>query len=142
MIDVTNEVLRDYGCSRARSQTLQRPTPAKKIEGSLVATWATLLDPRTDLTMGFISGPLLYSRFFETRPKAFQRDVIRLLKGGYLIVIRMNSGDGRPDPNSNAAKESPFSSFWYQLSANPEKPVSLADAGVSLDLGIQKGPQP
>jgi hypothetical protein len=56
MIDVTDSLLSDAGVALGSlGKMVMKATAAKKIEGSLLETWRQLIDPRTDLTIGYIS---------------------------------------------------------------------------------------
>lgn len=117
--DVTELLLNDYGAGFGeRAAMMKKAAPAKVIEGSLVETLAAMQDPRFDPTMGWLSAPLLYSKIFEGRPKAFHRNVIRLIKGGFLRVWKMS---GIPPEVSRAATETPGSRAWYEIVMNSEK---------------------
>jgi hypothetical protein len=120
MTDVTEMLLHEAQHALGDlSKMARRATPAKEITGSLLETWKTLISPGVDTSMGFLSNTLLYSRMFQGRSRAFHRDVIRMLKGGFLIIVQM---DGLPPPEApNARRDNPQALTWYGLAANPEK---------------------
>lgn len=122
MVDVTDSLLSDVDVALGPlGKMLRRAAPAKKIEGSLLETWRQLVNPRFDLTIGYVSGPLLYSRMFQYAPKTFYRDVIRLLKGRFLIVMKFDRHDGAVPVNSNASRDNPRSDVWYEIGANSDR---------------------
>jgi hypothetical protein len=117
--DVTEALLNDYGVGFGElSAMMKRAAPAKVVEGGLAETLASMQDPRFDPTMGWLSAPLLYSKIFAGRPKAFHRNVIRLIKGDFLRVWRRT---GVPPQGSRAATETPGKSKWYEIVMNSEK---------------------
>ena len=117
--DVTEALLEDYGVGFGdRAKMMKRAAPAKKVEGSLIDTLTEMQDPRFDPTMGWLSAPLLYSNIFDGRPKAFHRNVIRLIKGGFLRIWRRNEV---PPEGSRAAMETPGKNRWYEIVMNSEK---------------------
>jgi hypothetical protein len=100
----------------------RRAAPATALKGSLIDTWNTLIDPRVDLVLEYVSTPLLYARLFRYKSKTFHRDVIRLLKGGFLLILRHDE-DRESDVPVDPARRSSLS--WYEIAANPEQTLEL-----------------
>ena len=118
MEDVTERILADLGAGRGDlSKLVARAAPAAKISDSLQKTLDTLQDPRFDTTMGFISAPLVYSSLFRGQPKSFHTNVIKLIKGKFLLVFQAHE---RPPEGTRAAKETPHASSYYLLALNSE----------------------
>jgi hypothetical protein len=121
MTDVTQKLLHETQHALGDlAKMARRAAPAKKIEGSLLETWKTLTSPGVDTSLGFMSNVLLYGSMFRGRPRAFHRDVFRMLKGGFLVVVQEESSGGPPPEAPCARRDNPHSSTWYGLAANPE----------------------
>lgn len=117
--DATNQLLFEIeGALGDTAKRLGRTKPATKLDEYLTGIIEKLQDPRHDNTMGRISKPLIYSHFFRGKPARFHDAILRLLKGGWLLIIDVK---GPPESGSNAIKDSPFATYYYNLELNPEK---------------------
>ena len=120
MTDVTNRLLSDLNSALGdTAKRLRRTKAAAKLDEYLLGIIKKLQDPRHDNTMGKLSNALVYSQFFRGKPARFHDAIIRLLKGGWLLIIEVR--DPPPDSYSNAIKETPYSSSYYNIELNPQK---------------------
>lgn len=119
LTDVTERLLSELDSALGpEAKRLRKVRPAKNVEGQLSDIVTRLQDPHHDNTLGFVSKPLLYSNFFRGKPARYHDDIIRLLKGGWLLVIEVPQ---KPEPGTKAAKDSPYGDRYYNLELNPEK---------------------
>lgn len=113
MEDVTDKLLGDirYAIRGDDVKRVQNAAPAKSITPALEAELDRLRDPRTDCTMGYISNALAYANSLR-RDKRRHANIIRLIKGGFVRVVRV---DGSPPAGSHAAHDARFSHSYYKL---------------------------
>ena len=112
MRDVTGELLRDSASGPGeRPALVARAKAPKEISPKLAALLEHLADPRRDLTMGFISKALAYSKAMPSG-KSEHADMIRLIRSGLVRVFEVN---GKPPDGSVAAREAPYNDRYYAM---------------------------
>ena len=116
--DVTDELLKEIEfATGSYAKTANRAAPAKvPLTKSLRELFEELLQ-EPDLTMGYISRPLLYSRLMGKAKR--HANIIRLIKGGFISVIQ---SDGPPPHDTRAHREAFHSQKYYQLELNDITP--------------------
>lgn len=118
MKDVTAELLDRVSGPGPYVALVKRAKGAKNLTPALTATLAKVL-ANDDRTFGAISNALAYSRTLRSYGKSGHANLIRLIKGGHLRIIRH---DGSPPPGSNARRDAPYDSpyggvWYYELQA-------------------------
>ena len=113
MENVTDQLLADLQHAVRGPDVLRavRAAPAKKLTPALQAELDRLSDPREDLTMGYLSNVLAYSRLFDNKKR--HANILRLIKGGHIQVYKIYQA---PPSGTRAARESPYGSAYYILS--------------------------
>jgi hypothetical protein len=118
--DVTIELLAEHKHSPGKlANDACRTGIPSKLTDTLADTLRLLQDPRFDPTIGWISNPLLYSRMFRLMSHRDHMNVIRLLKGRFLLVLK-RQGD-KPSGSRADREEGSHSEHWYEITMNPEK---------------------
>lgn len=109
--DVTQVLLRDSSSGPGELPRLvARAQPARELAPTLVAALASLR-ARPDLSVGFVSKPLAYSRSMP-HGKRDHANLIRLIKGGHVRVYEVST---RPPSGSAAHRDSPYGDRYYVL---------------------------
>lgn len=120
MEDVTIELLAELKHAPGRlADNARRTGVPTKVEGTLADTVRLLQGPRFDPTMGYVSLPLLYSRLWSGVSHRDHMNVIRLLKGRFLLILK-HRGD-KPSGSLADREENTGSEHWYEIVMNPEK---------------------
>lgn len=119
MEDVTTKLLSDLRSALGKDASrLRKVKPASlPLSESLLAVIKQLQNPRNDNTLGFISNALAYSSHFRSKPKKYQDDIVRLLKAGVLLVIKVVD---KPPHRSFAEIDTPYGTSFYNIEINPE----------------------
>jgi hypothetical protein len=110
MQDVTEKLLQN--CS-GPGEYVRRVLAAKPVK-TLTPTLSRTLDElrsSSDLTMGFVSNVLAYSELMR-KSKSWNRDLIRLIKGGFVRVMLVSEC---PSPGYRAFREAPYGDWYYVL---------------------------
>jgi hypothetical protein len=116
MEDVTKKLLADTGTGPDAKRML-KAKPAKALDDRLMAVIQSLR--AADVTMGFVSKPLVYSHLFRSKPIAIRTALYRLLKGNFLVVLQHREA---PAEDSYARRDTPYGNDrYYELAMNPAK---------------------
>lgn len=105
MEDVTDRIVRDM--NSGLDKNARDAKPATK----LTATQLRVLRAANGTELPFISNVLVYSRVLRSLPKAEQKALYALVKGGWVRVMYVF---GAPN-NSDAKRDAPFATSHYLL---------------------------
>jgi hypothetical protein len=108
--DVTSRLLASCSGPGEYVKRVHEARPAKSLTPSLRKLLDQLRNER-DLTIGRISNPLAYGGW-RLHSKSRHRDVIRLIKGGFVRVVEVNEP---PDLGTMARRDSPYGDRYYRL---------------------------
>ncbi len=114
-VDVTTELV--AGCA-GPGEYVKRvidAKPASTLTPSMSRLLDDLRDPGEDLTIGYISNALAYGKTLRSS-KSRHAGIIRLIKGGFVRVIKINKP---PPPGTHAFAESRYSNQYYELRVTP-----------------------
>lgn len=121
MEDVTDKLLKDISITSRNTPVGKRllsAKPAKVLDDRLMAVIEELRKPKSDVTMGYVSGPLLYSSFIRYKAANMQSAIFRMLKGRFLVIVEHR---GKPAEGTYAYRDSRYGDRYYEIAMNPEK---------------------